>query len=259
MGPARAPAASFWTASPCLRPPSMWLRTLDWELHLQMGSSCNLLTGCVPLCLGRRKLRAETCTVGWSLLLWCTRLLLHCGCVACALPPATLRPWVPACNLPSTPREWSAVLLQALWCSMLCRGRGTTQGTRSHQGGGGIAWGYIPWSTNLQRDTKPISFVWSGAGTGSRVAQAGLQLMGLQVCCPIPSQGWRTVSRCLNTVGVPAIINGCSEVPSRTYCPVLVWFLFCFHFEVLVHFGVRISGSPGWPQFDRYLRVTLNF
>lgn len=103
MGPARAPAASFWTASPCLRPPSMWLRTLDWELHLQTGSSCNLLTGCVPLCLGRQKLRAETCTVGWSLLLWCTRLLLHCGCVACALPPATLRPWVPACNLPSTP------------------------------------------------------------------------------------------------------------------------------------------------------------
>lgn len=66
-------------------PPSVWLRTLNWELHLQTGSSCNLLAGCAHLCLGHRKLRAETCTVGWSSLWECSRFVRH-SCVACTLP-----------------------------------------------------------------------------------------------------------------------------------------------------------------------------
>lgn len=112
-GPCSGSCCLLLPPHPHPRPPSMWLGTLDWELHLQTGSSCNLLTGCLrPLCLGHRKLKAEACTVGWSPLLWCTRLLLRCCCVACALPPATLRSWAPACNLPSTP--------QARLCGVPC-------------------------------------------------------------------------------------------------------------------------------------------
>lgn len=134
------------------------------------------------------------------------------------------------CTLPTLSRLW--VLCEAGFVPRSAgAGSPPPKGYRGtappHRGG-------IPWSKHFQRETKPVSFVWDGEETGSQVAQAGLQLLGLQVCCPAQPNVEDLelclvpFSQCLNRPGMLVIINGFVLRFLLEFTAVLV--LFCFHF-----------------------------
>lgn len=87
---------------------------------------------------------------------------------------------------------------------MLCilQGEGTTQGTRIASRG--TAQGHPPESAPLEGNQTYFICLEQGQrqGLAEQVAQAGLQLLGLQVCWPRPSQRGKTLCWVLLHVSV---------------------------------------------------------